>query len=117
MPKSKGNTEQFGRWAFIIGIIVAILAALIKQLQTGNVSAWIFVILGLVVGFLNITSKKTTEFLLATIALMLVGAAGLTIVPVLGSYIATILKNIIAFVTPAALVVSLQSVWVLASKK
>ena len=104
---------KIGTWAFVIGLILAVIAGLIPTLQTQSVILAL-VVLGLIVGFLNVTEKETTEFLVATIALMLVGSAGA--IPVLGLMILSILSNIVAFVAPAALVVALKAIWALAEK-
>lgn len=104
--------NRVGNWAFIIGVVLAILAAFVVIPQL----ALILVILGLVVGFINVTGKETTAFLVATIALLTAGTAGIAIVPAVGGYVDTVLKNVVAFVGPAALVVALKEVYALASK-
>ena len=104
---------KLGSWAFILGVLIAIVAGLVPAWQTSTL-VWVLVILGLVVGFLNVTAKETTEFLVAALALMLIGSAGA--IPALGVIILSILANIVAFVAPAALVVALKSIWVLAQK-
>lgn len=101
--------RMIGKWSFIIGVLLAIAAGVITQLQTATV-AWVLVVLGLIIGLLNITEKETTTFLVATIALMAVGAAGLAAVGYIGPYIKAILANIVAIVAPAALIVSLKAV-------
>ena len=108
--------KKMGTWAFIIGIILALIAGIIPAWQTPTVM-WILVVLGIIVGLLNVTSKETTEFLVATIALMIVGSAGLGALPALGTTVAAILKNIVAFVAPAALVVAIKAVFDLAGKR
>ncbi|NQV08470.1 hypothetical protein HQ529_01310 [Candidatus Woesearchaeota archaeon] len=92
--------------AIVAGLIVALPVAIV---------GWVLVVLGLVVGFLNIGDKDATPFLIATIALMTVGAAGLAAVPTVGMFIGNMLTNIVAFVAPAALVVGLKEVYQLAS--
>ncbi|MBD3362077.1 hypothetical protein GF358_04800 [Candidatus Woesearchaeota archaeon] len=104
---------KIGSWAFILGVLISIVAGLIPAWQTPTL-IWVLVILGLVVGFLNITAKETTEFLVAALALMIIGSAGA--IPALGVIILSILANIVAFVAPAALVVALKSIWTLAQK-
>lgn len=104
---------KIGSWAFILGVLISIVAGLIPAWQTPTL-VWVLVILGLVVGFLNITGKETTEFLVAALALMLIGSVGA--IPALGIIILSILANIVAFVAPAALVVAMKSIWVLAQK-
>lgn len=113
------SSNKVGDWAFIIGAVLAILAGFIPGIPQ---ILLILAILGLVVGFLNVTSKETTAFLVATIALLAAGTGGsvllqeIAAVPVLAGYISAILGNIVAFVAPAALVVALKDVYALASK-
>ena len=64
---------QMGRWAFIVGLVLAILAAYIS---ISNVALILFV-LGLIAGFLNVSEKESHQFLLGVVALLLVGVAGL----------------------------------------
>ena len=107
--------EKYGEWAFIIGVILAIIAGLAAGAITAEVAGWlavVFLILGVVVGFLNITDKEAVSFLVASIALLAAGAAAQWIgVPMIGSYIVAILGNIAAFVAPAAVIVALKAVW------
>jgi len=104
---------KIGSWAFILGVLISIVAGLIPAWQTTTL-VWVLVLLGLVVGFLNITAKETTEFLIATVALLIIGSAGA--IPALGVVILSILANIVAFVAPAALIVALKSIWTLAQR-
>ena len=104
---------RLGHWAFIVGIVIAIIAGLVPAWQIPTVT-WVLVILGLIVGLLNITAKETVEFLVAAIALMLIGSAGA--IPALGTIVLSILANIVAFVAPAALVVALKAIYELAKK-
>jgi hypothetical protein len=105
--------KKIGHYAFLVAVLLAVLAGLVPALQTDWV-VWTLIILGLIVGFLNITAKETTEFLVATIALMLVGTAGLGVIPTAGQMIKTILINIQAIVVPAALIVALKAIYALA---
>jgi hypothetical protein len=103
--------EKIGTWAFLIGVLIAVVAGLVPSLPATQV-AWVLVILGLVVGFLNIRAREAQEFLVACIAILVVsGMGGL---PPLGRTLGTILTNMIAFVAPAALLVALRAVWDLA---
>jgi len=104
---------KIGSWAFILGILIAIVAGLIPAWQTPTL-VWVLVLLGLIVGFLNISAKETTEFLVATLTLLIIGSAGA--IPALGVVVLSILANLVAFVAPAALIVALKSIWVLAQK-
>ena len=103
---------KIGHWAFLIGIVLAVIAGLVPQLQTPTVT-WILVVLGLIVGLLNITAKEVTEFLVASVALILAADAAADIIA-LGVVVSTMLGNIVAFVFPAALIVALKAIWALA---
>jgi hypothetical protein len=57
---------KIGKWAFIIGLVLAVLAGLLFQ---PGWALWVLAILGVIVGFLNITAEETRGFLLASIFL------------------------------------------------
>jgi len=112
--------QRVGAWAFILGVIVAIIAGIVAATVAAT-SAWVvllLVILGLIVGFLNIGDKQITGFLIAAIALMVLGATSgttvlselNTLIVGLGTLVNAILVNIAIFVAPAALVVALKEV-------
>ena len=107
--------EKIGTWAFLIGILIAIIAGLVPTFSenelSGQVTA-VLVILGLIVGFLNIRAKETQEFLVACMAMLVV--AGLGALPPLGKTLGMILTNIFVFVGPAAFLVAFRAVWELA---
>lgn len=106
--------HRVGHWAFIASLIIAILAGIVPDWQNVYV-VWTLAALGLVVGIINITAKETTEFLLASITLLLVGFSGtLPALDLLSPKIPFMLNNIVAVVSPAALVVALKTLWVLA---
>lgn len=115
--------ESIGKWAFILGVVVAVIAGLVGGWVAGYAPAilLVLVVLGLIVGFLNIGAKEVNDFLLAAIALILVGTIAQltsidTIIPLLGSVIQAMVNNIAAFVAPAALIVSIKAIYNLAAK-
>ena len=110
--------SKIGEWAFIIGIIIAILVGFVQDPNLMGILTLVLVVLGLLVGFLNITEKETTPFLVAGIALLATGNASdsLKLIPpdVLGSFLANAVNNIAAFVAPAAILVAVKAIWALA---
>ncbi|MBL7206525.1 MAG: hypothetical protein ISS36_02920 [Candidatus Aenigmarchaeota archaeon] len=113
------TNEKIGEYAFILGVIIAVVAGLAAGVLDPSTAGYVtlaLVILGLVVGILNVGDKNLTEFLIASIALIAVGTANLSAIPVIGSYLASMVLNIAAFVAPAALVVGLKVVYNLAAK-
>ena len=98
---------RIGKYAFILGLIIAVVVALVTQLGW---IAWVLAVLGLVVGFLNVTSEETRRFLLAVIGLML-AATSVQVVPYVGDVITRIVSNLVVFIAPAILVVALKSLF------
>ena len=111
--------EKIGGWAFILGVLIAVVAGLASAALDAATAGYItlaLVVLGLVVGFLNIGDKEINDFLIAAIAIVLLGTANLTAIPLVGTYLALMVLNVSAFVAPAALVVALKAIYNLASK-
>ena len=99
--------EKIGKWAFIVGLVLAVVAGLGIQAMW---IAWVLVVLGLVVGFLNVTAKESRGFLLAAIGLML-SATAVQSIPFVGDLVTRIVSNIIVFIAPAVLVVALKALF------
>lgn len=115
--------KQIGKYSFIAGVVIAVLLGLaIPALRAAQ--GWLYtilVLLGLVVGFLNVSGKETKDFLLVTVALVIVAyIAGAQVdrwaseVQFIGTYLKDIFGNIVAFVVPASVVVALKETWDLA---
>jgi len=106
------KNDQIGGWAFIIGLVIAVLAGLIEL----GWAPTALVLLGLVVGLLNIGDKEVTGFLIAAIALLLAGTAGLGAIPAVGGFVTAMLTNLIAFVAPAVVIVAVKEIYNIAKK-
>jgi hypothetical protein len=98
------ENATIGKWAFIAGLVLSVLAGLFYQ---PTWAYWVLAILGVIVGFLNVTAEDTRGFLLAAIALVL-SATALNNVPVLGTAFSLILPFVVAFVSGAMIVVALK---------
>lgn len=119
--------HQLGHYAFMAFVIIAMAVGILSPWlpRTAIASAAIVLgIFGIVVGLANITAKETTEFLVASLV-FLIGTSALTrLATSLDRYYAplgTVIDNglllAVAFVFPAAFIVALKAIWVLASKK
>jgi len=99
-----------GFWAFIVGLIIAVVGGILSPENT--VLVVILIILGLIVGLLNITGKEILLFLVAAIALIVVGRV-FEPLSLLG--IGRVLDNIVAyiaiFMAPAAVVGAIKALW------
>ena len=100
------KTTIIGRWAFIGGIILSLLAGFSQS------SVWLTVlfVLGLIVGFLNIAERESVPFLVAVITLLLIGAVGLQAGKLAYPALVSILNNFVAFVAAAGLVVAIKQI-------
>ena len=112
--------SKMGEWAFLIGVVLALIFGIFSAEKYAGMLTLVLVVLGLIVGFLNISEKETTPFLVAAAALMLTGISGTGLVVIdgvvdgLGKHLQSIVTNIGVFVTPAAVVVALKSIKALA---
>ena len=104
--------EKIGRYAFLVGLIISVLAGFI---ELGTTGLSLLVVLGVVVGFLNVTGKECQRFLVGTIALMLVGTIGINL-PAIGATVTSIVSAFTAFVAGAALIVALKEVYTVAKE-
>jgi hypothetical protein len=109
----KGVLGFIGFWAFIVGFVLAILAGIIWP--TNQAIVVVLVILGIIIGFLNVSSKEFMLLLLATIALVVVGNAFAPLGTLrVGEVLGNILSRIGVLVAPAAIIVAIKALWAVA---
>ena len=110
----KGNL--IGAWAFLIGVIIAIIAGILQVSATEGVWAIILIVLGIVIGLLNVAGPELKDFLLAGAVLVIVsgmgGQAYLNEIPFVGE----IVKALVVMFVPATIVVALKSVFAIAKR-
>lgn len=126
MAQQASGMQKIGAYAFLFGIIIAILAGIWAGVAgataLGSTAIWVsvvLVILGLIVGLLNVTDKETVPFIVAAIGLSLGSQVNwnLAVGQTIAGYATPILLNIGVFVVPAALIVSLKAIWSLAANQ
>ncbi|MFH1224845.1 MAG: hypothetical protein V1676_03500 [Candidatus Diapherotrites archaeon] len=107
------DMQKIGSWAFLLGVLIALVAGIATAFMTVDASMTMYagfamLVLGLIIGLLNVTDKETVAFLVAAIALISTKAA----LGALGSpVLEAIVGNIAALAAPAAFVVALKAVW------
>ena len=118
------SQQQIGSYAFLIGVAIAIIAGVLYGSgQTGilgSAAGWvplILIVLGIIVGFLNIKDKEIDKFLIASLALLAAPATALWLneIPAFGPFFSGIVGNVAVFVAPAALIVALKAIYALSS--
>lgn len=105
----KGNL--LGGWSFLLGIILAVILGAVGAIT--QTIAIVLVILGLVVGLLNITDKEVKPFLMAGTVLVIVAALGSSVFGVI-PIVSRILDATLMLFVPATVIVALKSVFSLA---
>lgn len=114
MPKKTGG-NLLGAWAFLIGVILAVIFGFIAtQLWV----IWVLVILGIIVGLLNIADAEVQPFLIAGVILVIVSAFGGSVFAGLQllntAFLTNILNNMLMLFVPATVIVALKSVFSIA---
>ena len=106
--------DLIGKWAFVAGVLIAVLFGLFSDI--GATMAAILVVIGLVIGLLNITSKEATPFLLAGIAVIIATSFGANVMTAIPAA-ARVLNAIMILVVPAVILVALREVFEMAKNK
>lgn len=118
--KSKENV--IGAWAFLAGLILAIILGIISGRNSNPVILGVLAILGLVVGY-TVSEKEVKTFLLASVSLVIVsfaGIQGLVLdaairgVPI-GGLISSILSALLVLFVPATIIVAVKTVFSLST--
>jgi len=114
--RKAASAPKVGEWAFLVGLLLAIVLGLFPQALAVTTVTSVLVVLGIIVGLVNVVAKESQGFLLAAVALLVAGSAGYGILPGVGDYLGAILTNISTFVAPAAVIVAVKAVYALARK-
>jgi len=112
-----GATRTIGSLSFLFGVSIAIVAGIVTQNTLSASLTSLLILLGIIVGVLNITTKEVNTFLLATLSLVIVSALGGAIlgqVAIIGSFLEGILLSILTFTIPATIIVALKSLYTVA---
>lgn len=110
MPKKSGRS-MIGSWSFLIGVILALIFGLIGNLSPGI--TYVLVVLGIVIGLLNIADEEVQPFLWSGAVLVIVSTLGQGVVQVVPIFYVTLQALTMLFV-PATIIVALKHVFTLA---
>ena len=113
MAKRGRQNNLIGAWAFLIGVVLAIVIGLFSTYIGGSAYKTILsilVVLGVIVGLLNVGTKDASKFLWASVALVIVSFMGQTVLSIIPQ-IGTILNSLLVLVVPATVIVALKSVF------
>ncbi|MBU1103053.1 MAG: hypothetical protein KJ600_00655 [Nanoarchaeota archaeon] len=107
--KRKGNL--LGSWSFLIGVILALVFGLFVGMDSRI--TYVLVVLGIIVGLLNINDEEAGPFLMAGTVLVIVSALGQVVVAMVPPFQVTLQALAVLFV-PATIIVALKHVFSLA---
>ena len=110
MAKTRG-VDVVGKWAFLIGVILAVVLGLFDPIM-GN-WAIVLVVIGLIVGLLNVTDKEVTPFLMSGAVLIIASALGGSLMSDM-PFVGAILDALLAVFVPATVIVAIKNVFSLA---
>ena len=120
MVRSKENL--LGAYAFLVGVVLAVVIGLFNkplELASGMFYS-VLVLIGLLVGFINVGGKDSNTFLLASLSLVIVGALGMEPLKyiALNNYVVDSLRNVLGSLlvlfVPATIIVALKTVFAMA---
>ncbi len=110
---AKHNENMIGGWAFLIGVVLAIVFALFGVLSP--TVSWILIVIGLVVGFLNIADEEATPFLMSGAVLIIASAFGQNAIQV-SAILSRVLSALLMIFVPATIVVAIRNTFSLARR-
>lgn len=107
-------------WAFLIGIVLAILGGIISALF-GNLNPFLLgllLLLGLVIGFIGVAPNDINKFMTSSVSLVIVsfaGSAGVRNIEFLnweiGNIVSSTLGALLVLLVPATIVVATRSLF------
>ncbi len=113
MAKKQSNVGSLvGSWAFLIGVVLAIILGFFGPMEQWL--ALVLVIIGVIVGLLNITASESMGFLTAATVLVIVTALSGDVFAIVGAWASNILEALMLVFVPATIIVALRAVFGLA---
>lgn len=106
MASSK-SSNKIGSWAFLIGILLAVVLGVTGINSTW---AWVLVIIGLIIGLFNISDSETHSFLMASLILLLAAYTGKDALSSTQLFV-DILDALLMMFVPATIIVAVKHVF------
>ncbi len=120
MAKEGSMMAKLGSWSFIVGAVIAVILGAIASTAGTSWVIGLLLVLGVVVGLLNVSDKEIVPFLVACVAFLAAAPALGSAVVSFGTtfaWLARILVHLAVFVVPAALIASVKAILALAGSR
>ena len=111
----KSLGAKLGSWAFLIGVVLALLVGIMQKdsASIGGNMIYVLVILGIIIGLLNIAGHEVAPFLMAGTVLVIVSTFGASVIGEIALF-QRILEALTTLFVPATIIVALKHVFSLA---
>ncbi len=117
----RSRENLFGAWAFLIGVILALVVGIFAGNKINQFVLGILAILGLIVGYF-VGEKNVQTFLLASVSLVIVSFAGIQGLVLsaaisgidIGQILSSTLGALLVLMVPATIVVAIKTVFSIA---
>ena len=119
----KSRENLWGAWAFLIGVILAVVVGVFSRNTTNPLFLGILALLGLLLGFF-VSQQDVQVFLLASVTLVLVSFAGIQGIFLdaairgiaIGKIVSSILSALLVMFVPATVIVALKTMFSIAQR-
>src|SRR3989338_6193886 len=72
----KSSANMIGSWSFLIGVVLALVFGFVQSGGLNQTVTYVLIVLGLIIGLLNIGNDEVGGFLMAGVVLVIVGTLG-----------------------------------------
>jgi len=125
----KSRENSVAAWTFLIGVVLAIVigittSTLVPIPAIAKYSPWIYtilIVLGLMVGFMNVTGKDSQTFMIAGTVMVIVSRFGMESVSGsligigIGDAVVSTFSALLVLFAPATIIVALKTVFSIAN--
>lgn len=111
---AKGKGSVIGAWAFLIGVILAVVLGFLGEMSA--TMATILVVVGLVIGLLNVADEEVSPFLMSGAVLIIAGAFGGNALALTLPKMGSVLSALMMIFVPATVIVAIKNVFSLAHR-
>ena len=111
MAKGNSGLNLLSGWAFLAGVALAVVLGFLGG--ASGYWVWVLVLIGIIVGLLNVAGREVTPFLMSGAVLIIASAFGSELMSSV-QYLGPIFDALLAVFVPATVVVAIKNAFMLA---
>ena len=112
MGKKKRQGFRIGKWAFLVGVVLAVVFSFVGRMTTEVVS--VLAVIGIIVGLVNVREEEIRAFLLSGAVLIIASAFGYSAFGIF-TVLERIFNALLVIFVPATIVVAIRNVFAIAT--